>query len=156
MNKATAAKGGVAIAGAGLMAFLLLWEGNEYEVYNDIVGIPTVCMGITGKDVVSGKTYSPEECEKLNREAVLTHGEEFLKCVNVPLAQHQYDAFASWTFNVGARAACRSTLVKKLNAGDYQGACFELLKWNKAGGREIQGLTNRRKAEYKMCMGVVE
>ena len=61
-------------------------------------------------------------------------------------------AFVSWAYNVGTGAACRSTLVRKANAGDIAGACDELPRWNKAGGRVIRGLTNRRLSERKLCL----
>ena len=61
-------------------------------------------------------------------------------------------AVVSWSYNVGTGAACRSTLVRKANAGDLYGACDELLRWNRAGGRVLNGLTNRRKAERAMCI----
>jgi len=62
----------------------------------------------------------------------------------------------SWAYNVGAGAACRSTLVKKLKQTppDYEGACRELLRWTYAGGRVLPGLVKRREKEYRMCMGL--
>lgn len=155
-NKNKTVVASVVLAGASLLAILNTWEGNEYEVYNDIVGVPTVCQGITGKQVVAGKTYTPAECADLNAKAAAAHGAGFLACVDPDvqrrLKQNQYDAFASWTYNVGITAACKSTAVKKLNAGDTPAACGELLKWNKAGGKVVKGLDNRRRAEYALCI----
>jgi len=71
------------------------------------------------------------------------------------LFQYEWDAYVSWAYNVGAAAACKSTLVKKLNRSDYVGACNELLRWNRAGGRVLPGLVKRRKAERNMCLGVL-
>lgn len=144
------ATAGLALTAGGLLAFLTLWEGVEYDAYYDLVGVPTVCSGIT-TDVVMGKTYTKEECDDLLARELKKHGEGFLSCVKVPLSQNEYNAYASWTFNIGINAACKSTLVKKLNHGDYDGACDELLKWNRAGGKVVQGLTNRRQAEHKLC-----
>jgi lysozyme len=81
---------------------------------------------------------------------------ELASCIgDVPLYQYEWDAFVSWAYNVGSAAACRSTLVKKLRQTppDYAGACRELLKWTRAGGRELAGLKNRRQAEYRLCLG---
>lgn len=75
------------------------------------------------------------------------------RCVTVPLAQNEYDAYVQLSYNIGAGAFCGSTLVRKLNAGDYLGACQEILRWNKFKGRELRGLTNRRQAEYQLCIG---
>jgi lysozyme len=76
------------------------------------------------------------------------------KCVTVPLYQHEYDAYISLTYNIGEQAFCNSTLVKRLNAGDYEGACAEIRRWNRQGGKASQGLTRRREAEYRQCMGM--
>ena len=86
------------------------------------------------------------------------------QCVTVPLAQHEYDALVSFSYNVGSRAFCQSTLVKKLNAEDYAGACAELLRWRffqgkdcalPANARLCGGLATRREAEYRKCIGEV-
>ena len=75
------------------------------------------------------------------------------RCVTVPLHQHEYDAYISLSYNIGATAFCGSTLVRKLNAGDYPGACAEILRWNRFQGEPVRGLTLRRQAEFKTCMG---
>lgn len=74
---------------------------------------------------------------------------------DVPLAQYEWDAYVSWAYNVGTGAACSSTLVRKLkqNPPDYAGACAELLRWDKQAGKTLRGLTIRRQAEYRQCMG---
>ena len=61
-------------------------------------------------------------------------------------------ALTSWTYNVGISAACGSTLARLANAGDWRGACNQLPRWNKAGGKEVRGLTNRRAAEQQLCL----
>ena len=84
------------------------------------------------------------------------------QCVTVPLAQHEYDALVSFSYNVGSRAFCPSTLVRKLNTEDYAGACAELLRWRffqgkdcalPANARLCGGLATRRQAEYRQCIG---
>jgi lysozyme len=75
------------------------------------------------------------------------------QCVKVPLAQHEYDAYLSLAYNIGSGAFCKSTLVRKLNAQDYEGACREILRWNRFRGEPLAGLTNRRQAEFRQCMG---
>jgi len=147
-----AAGGAVALITAATVTFVTQWEGTEYTPYRDIVGVLTVCQGITGKDVVEGKTYSKGECDALLMRELQHHANGFLACINVPLNANETTAYASWTFNVGINAACKSTLAQKLNANDRAGACLELLKWNRAGGKPVQGLTNRRQAEYKLCV----
>lgn len=154
-----AAGSAAALITAGTLAFVTKWEGEgpknaegEYSVYLDIVSVPTVCAGITGPAATPGKTYTKEECDSMLKRELIAHGNGLLNCINVSLSHGEFDALSSWTYNVGVNAACKSTLVKKLNAGDRQGACLELLKWNRAGGREVAGLTNRRRDEYKLCV----
>lgn len=87
-------------------------------------------------------------------EHVNVKEQELKACIgNVPMHQHEWDAIVSWAYNVGTGAACRSTLVTKLRAGDYSGACAELLRWDKFQGRTLPGLTKRRQEEYRKCMG---
>ena len=75
------------------------------------------------------------------------------RCAPVPMHQYEFDAYVSLTYNIGEGAFCRSTLVRKLNALDYPGACAEILRWDKFKGQPLRGLTMRRQAEYKQCMG---
>ena len=75
------------------------------------------------------------------------------ECVRVPLHQHEYESFLSLAYNIGPGAFCGSTLVRKLNAGDYAGACAEISRWNRQAGRVLQGLVNRRAAERAQCEG---
>ena len=85
-------------------------------------------------------------------EALLRHDLEWVestinKNVKVPLNQNQYDALASFIYNVGAGAFRKSTLLRLLNQGDYTGAAGQFQRWNKAGGKVLRGLTRRRQAE---------
>jgi lysozyme len=66
---------------------------------------------------------------------------------------YEFQAYVSFTYNVGETAFCKSTLTKKLNALDYAGACKELLKWDKVKGVTVKGLTSRRQDEYRTCIG---
>lgn len=75
------------------------------------------------------------------------------ECVAVPLHQHEYDAYLSLAYNIGPTAFCGSTLVRKLNAQDYTGACREILRWDRFKGQPLRGLTLRREGEYRQCMG---
>ena len=123
--------------------------------------VPTIGFGTT-TGVTLGDTTTPPKA--LAR--ALTDVQQFegaLKtCVTVPLAQHEYDALVSFSYNVGSRAFCQSTLVRKLNAEDYAGACAELLRWRffrgkdcalPANGRLCGGLVTRRQSEYRQCVG---
>lgn len=148
--------GAIVVASMALLAMLTEDEGTRYVPYKDVAGIWTVCRGHTGPRVQPGRTYTKQECDELLVKDASVAGTAVLRCTKVPLNQNQYDAFVRFTFNVGASAYCGSTLVKKLNQHDYAGACAQLLRWNKArvsgALRPVQGLTNRRVSEYRLCM----
>lgn len=98
--------------------------------------------------------YTEQECaEKLNSRlgSYLT---DISQCIKVPLREREWAAVLSWTYNVGVGAACRSTLVGRINAGQPAVSwCPELDRWVYAGGKRVQGLVNRRAAERRMCEG---
>ena len=114
---------------------------------------PTLGFGDAQGVKLGDKTDPVRALIRLNYQAnVFQH--EMRKCIgDVPMFQHEWDAVISWAFNVGSKAACESTLVKKLRAFDYAGACAELLRWDKFQGKPLAGLTKRRQAEYQQCMG---
>ncbi len=115
--------------------------------------VPTIGFGTTEGVKMGDKITVERALVKLLADADKFQ-RELKACVgDVPMHQHEWDAYVSWSYNVGTGAACRSTLVKKLKAGDYPGACAELLRWDKQGGMVLRGLTIRRQAEYKQCMG---
>lgn len=125
------------------------FRGNAYQ---DIVGIWTIGWGTT-QGVKAGDKIDPTKALQRKLEDVQKFEGALKQCVKVPLHQYEYDAYISLAYNIGAGAFCRSTLVRKLNARDYSGACREILRWNKAGGKEVRGLTLRREREFKQCMG---
>lgn len=143
-----------AVAGIFALAALLIgpWEGTKLKPYYDIVGKLTWCTGETRGTPKA--EYTPEECDALLRESIAGFYRDTSKCIHKPLEEHQWAAILSWSYNVGSSAACGSTLVRQINAGKPPEVwCQQLLRWNKAGGREVRGLTNRRKAELKVCLG---
>lgn len=135
------------------VAFVGAWEGLRLEAYRDLVGVPTICYGET-RGVDLGDVATPEECDAMLLAALADFERALLRCVREPEAipDEAWVAFVSWAYNVGGGAACRSTLVRKLNQGDLVGACEELPRWRYAGGREVRGLLNRRNAERQMCL----
>lgn len=128
-------------------AYTTGWEGVRFMPYRDVAGVLTVCVGHTGPDIVPGKVYTKDECAALfqaDLERVVDV--PLSSCLHppAPLAPEVVAAVRDWTFNVGGGAACKSTLVAKLNAGDTAGACEEFRRWVNAGGRVIYGLQVRR------------
>lgn len=107
---------------------------------------------VDGKPVKRGMTIDQVTADRLLKTGLVGYENDVLKVVRVKLTQGQFDALVSFAYNVGSRALSTSTLLKKLNAGDIKGAADEFLRWNKAGGKVMLGLTNRRKAERDMFL----
>ncbi len=133
---------------------LAMLENYRETAYIPVPGdVPTIGFGTTG-GVRMGDTITPPKALARALSDVQKFEGALKKCVTVPLYQHEYDAFVSLMYNVGAQAFCNSTLVKRLNAGDYEAACAEIRRWNRQGGKVSPGLTRRREAEYRQCMGI--
>lgn len=151
-NKIIAALGGGAIAVATVMlSGKHGLEGREYVPYRDVVGVLTVCDGHTGRDIIPGKRYTDKECDALTRSDLQRIAAQVDPHIKVPTTETQRAAIYSFAYNVGASAAIKSTLLKKLNARDYAGACAELKRWVYAGGKKWRGLVSRRDVEYQVC-----
>lgn len=133
------------------VTFIQGWEGTEQKAYLDVVGVPTICTGST-RAVKIGQTASLGECQERLRLDTQAVGKSMQRCILAPVTQEQYDALLSLGFNIGGGALCRSTLVRKLNAGDCSGAGTEFLRWDMAGGKHLRGLQNRRQAERVVFM----
>lgn len=127
------------------------FEGLRQYAYNDPVGIPTICFGET-KGVQLGQYATVDECKGMLADSLEIANKSVDECVWVPLSDYRRAALVSFTYNAGGRNFCRSTLVKKLNAGDTVGACNELRKWTYAKGIQLPGLVKRREAEREMCL----
>ena len=132
------------------------FEGLETKPYYDIGGVLTYCYGET-KGAVINAEYTPEQCLTLLENRVTEFNTALNEMVTVKMPPKREAALTSWLYNVGIGAGQRSTLVRKLNAGDTKGACYELDRWIYVGGMAIKGLSNRRKVEKEMCLdGLVE
>jgi lysozyme len=150
------------IAALSLSAAALIgiagWESYRGEAYyatedEKARGISTIGFGTT-KDVKPGdKTTPVRALQQLGKDADV-YQQAMRRCITVPLHQWEFDAGLSLAYNIGPTAFCRSTAVKKLNVGDYAGFCNEFLRWNKAGGKVLNGLTKRRQQERDLCMGL--
>lgn len=140
--------GAVAIA-----AVLVQWhEGIRHKPYKDGGDVLTVCYGHTGKEVVPGKHYPDQECQALLEKDLKAAMAVVETQVTVPLTEMQKAALASFVYNIGSGAFARSTLLKKLNAGDMAGACNEMRRWKYNEGKVSKGLVNRRAVERELCL----
>ena len=152
---------GLTLSAAALVG-IVLHEGYTDHAVVPVKGdVPTIGFGTTAEVKIGDITTAPEALARALTDIQQFEG-ALKQCVTVPLAQHEYDAFVSFSYNVGSRAFCQSTLVRKLNAEDYAGACAELLRWRffqgkdcalTANARLCGGLATRREAEYRQCIG---
>jgi len=142
------------------IAGIAVHEAFRPLAYDDGVGVKTVGFGTTtradGSPIRPGDRITPERALVRLAHDVDRMERQMRECLGpVPLAQHEWDAYVSLTYNIGARAWCQSTLVRRLRQQppDYAGACEQILRWTRAGGRELRGLVTRRAAEHRKCLG---
>lgn len=139
---------------ASALVGILMHEGYSDKAYTPVKGdVPTIGFGTTG-GVKMGDTIKPPQAVARALVDVQKFEGALKQCVKVPLHQYEYDAYISLSYNIGSQAFCGSTLVRKLNAGDYAGACQQVLRWDKFNGKPLAGLTKRRQAEYEQCKGI--
>ena len=112
---------------------------------------------IETRGVKMGDTATMDECRVMLGDALVEFETNMRRCLVVPdkIPDKAYVAFLSLSYNIGSRAFCGSTVARRANAGDLRGACNAIPAWNKAGGRVIKGLVNRRAEEQRMCLQAV-
>ena len=143
---------GLALSASALVG-ILMHEGYSDKAYTPVKSdVPTIGFGTTG-GVKMGDTIKPPQAVARALGDVQKFEGALKQCVKVPLHQYEYDAYISLSYNIGSQAFCGSTLVKKLNAGDFEGACQQILRWDKFNNKPLAGLTKRRQAEYQQCKG---
>lgn len=127
------------------------WEGFRNKAYQDIVGVWTIGYGHT-RNVRNGDTITKENAKKLLATEIERHTVKIFDYVKVPLTQGQYDALASFHYNLGANILKGTDLLNEINKQNWINASAEMLRFNKAGGRIVQGLVNRRKEEAQLFL----
>lgn len=134
------------------------FEGVRLKSYRCPAGVLTIGVGHTSAagepTVVENMTITRQEAFRILQRDLIRFEMDLNRLVKVPLSQNQYDALISFVFNIGAGAFAKSTLLKKLNAGRYGDVPAELMKWTKAGGKELPGLVKRRRAEAALWRSV--
>lgn len=149
--------------------FVTEFEGDPrrfLEAYRDPIGIPTICAGIT-RGVKMGDKYTLEQCDAAMSYELLEAVSIVQRCAPVPMNENVLAAFASFTYSVGPggkgvkdgfcalkKTGQRPTMVKKLIAGDYRGACEGITEWlgPKVNGKPLPGIVRRRYAERDLCL----
>lgn len=136
------------------------FEGIRLEAYKCPAGVLTIGIGHTSAagppEVKPGMKITKKEAYDILNRDLDQYEDAVNKSVKVPLTQNQFNALVSFTYNVGVGAFEKSTLLKKLNQGQYSAVPGELMKWTKAGGKELPGLVRRRRAEAALWRGVDE
>jgi len=132
------------------------FEGLKLSAYDDGTGVWTIGYGTTrypnGKRVSEGDQCTLEQAKTYMQHDLRIFERAVNSSVNVPLKQNQFDALVSLAYNIGVSAFKNSTLLKKLNLGDYKEAANQFDVWVNAGGKRLQGLVNRRAIEKKLFL----
>lgn len=129
------------------LILLKSFEGFETEAYQDSVGVWTVGYGHTGDDVYGGLSVTPSEIDELLYKDLERFESGVDALVTAEINENQFSALVCFSFNVGLHNLESSHLLQKVNDNDFSGASEEFGRWNKAGGKELLGLTRRRAAE---------
>jgi lysozyme len=135
------------IYGKNGLALTKQFEGCRLTAYQDQVGVWTIGYGHTGGDVRAGLAITEDQAEALLVSDVAAASAYINSAVLVALAQNEFDALVDFVFNLGRGAFAGSTLLKKLNAGDFATAANQFAQWDHAGGQVVAGLLRRRQAE---------
>lgn len=161
-NLKTKVASGAAVLALALAGTLVSkYEGYRSKPYKDPLGIVTVCVGHTGRDIVPGKVYSKAECAEFKRKDLLEAERTVDRCITAPTTVGQRASLISFTLNVGPggkgvkdglctlKSGAQPTIRRKFNEGDYTGACNEYPKWNL---QKLPGITTRRAEERRVCL----
>ncbi|MEQ1159091.1 lysozyme [Acinetobacter calcoaceticus] len=134
------------------------FEGLKLSAYDDDTGVWTIGYGTTrypnGKRVSEGDRCTLEQAKAYMQHDLKIFERAVNSSVKVPLKQNQFDALVSLAYNIGVGAFKHSTLLKKLNSGDYKEAANQFDVWVNAGGKRLQGLVNRRAMEKKLFLSL--
>ena len=134
------------------LALIKKFECCELEAYQCSAGVWTIGYGHT-KGVEEGMTITKDQAEQMLLEELVEYEVAVEEAVDNQLDQCMFDALVSWTYNLGPTNLNNSTMLKVLNAGEYDEVPAQIKRWNKAGGKVLQGLIRRREAEALLFEG---
>jgi lysozyme len=147
-QKITGAAVAVSIA---TVALIQPWEGLSLRSYPDVIGVWTACWGET-RNIREGQTFTREQCDSQLSARVAEFELAIRPCLPLTLPDKTRAAFISLAYNIGSGGFCKSSIARLAKAGNLQAACDRILLYNKAGGRVVRGLVNRRNAERDLCL----
>lgn len=148
----TSASGIIRNIVSSTLALVRAEEGFSAKPYPDAGGYSVGYGHYLGTTTQGIKTITKAQAEKWLREDLLKAANAIRKHVKVPITQNQFDALSSWLYNVGAGSLSTSTLLKKLNAGDYAGAADQLRRWIYSQGKVHPELQARRERERALFL----
>jgi lysozyme len=128
------------------------YESCYLKAYLCPAKIPTIGFGHTN-GVKLGMSITKVRAEELLKQDLEYFETSISALVKVPLTQNQFDALVSFVFNIGVNAFRKSTILRLINLKQYASASLEFIRWNKAAGKELLGLTRRRKEELQLFIG---
>jgi lysozyme len=134
-------------------------EGNVFRPYVCPGGVLTIGWGHTnhnGRAFDKSARWTRQDCDAAFDEDMQGFARQVATQLKVPVKQHQFDALVSFAYNVGIGNLRASTLLRKLNAGDYDGAALEFHRWNRSNGKVLPGLVRRRAAEALLFQGIAD
>ena len=134
------------------LSLIKKFEGCELEAYKCAAGVLTIGYGST-KGVKEGDTITQKEADNLLLHEMNEYEGYINDSVTVDLKQNQFDALVAWTYNLGPTNLRESTLLKRLNGDDFADVPHQIRRWNKAGGKVLDGLIRRREAEALLFQG---
>ena len=140
------------LSAAGFVGIALHESYTDRAVIPIPGDVPTIGFGTTEGVKLGDKITPPKALVRALTDVNKFEG-ALKRCVKVPLHQFEFDAYLSLSYNIGSGAFCSSTLVRLLNQERYAEACAQISRWDKAGGRVVRGLTNRRADERALCEG---
>ena len=127
-------------------ALIKKFEGCELEAYQCSANVWTIGYGHT-QGIKEGDVCTQEDADRILEEDLEEFEGYVQEAVNVPLEQHEFDALVAWTYNLGPSNLRSSTMLKRLNDSKFDQVPLEMRRWNKAGGKVLDGLVRRREAE---------
>lgn len=134
--------------------FLKGFEGLQLKAYKCPAGVWTIGYGSTGSHVKAGMTVTKEQADVLLNKDIAPREDKLTRILGrTPTTQNQFDALFLLAYNIGMGAFEKSTLLRLHRNAEYEEAANEFLKWNKAGGKVLNGLSNRRKIERSLYIG---
>lgn len=145
-------------ASAECLALIKSFEGFSAKPYRCPAGIPTIGYGSTryadGRPVsLNDSPITEQQADEIMQATLTTYEDAVNRYVSVSLNQWQFDALVDFAYNAGAQNLRTSTLLRKVNAGDFIGAAAEFGKWVNGGGKKLPGLVRRREAERVLFVG---